>query len=164
MKHWKQFREPWEKDGRFLLRASSCWDTSSLTVLWWKSSSLQVLSFLAFPHLLWKHMLVHLVNIVKEKYFLKRRVTSSEISTDHANFFKTFFYLYIAILHTYLKKQNDIVLGWPKGSCFPSCKNLNELFGQATHLLFYCYFWYYYDNISMQLSFITLSELLYNIT
>ena len=35
MKHWKEFREPWEEDGRrFLLRASNCWDTSSLTVLW----------------------------------------------------------------------------------------------------------------------------------
>ena len=59
MKNWKQSREPWEKDGRFPLTASNCWNESSphwarcqMTVLWWKSPSLQVLSFLIFPPLL----------------------------------------------------------------------------------------------------------------
>lgn len=29
MKNWKQSRAPWEKDGRFPLTASNCWNESS---------------------------------------------------------------------------------------------------------------------------------------
>ena len=103
---------------RFPLRASNCWDTSSFTVLWWKSSSLQVLSFLIFPHLLWKSTYACTFSKYSSGKIFFKNVESHhpEISTNHVNFFNFFLSVHMHPLHRYFKKQNDIVLGWPKGS------------------------------------------------
>ena len=109
---------PGEGWRRFPLRASNCWDTSSLTVLRWKSSSLQVLSFLIFPHLLWKSTYACTFSKYSLGKIFFKTIESHhpEISTNHVNFFYFFLSVHMHPLHRYLKKLNDTVLGWPKGS------------------------------------------------
>ena len=150
MKHWKQFREPWEKDGRrFPLRASNCWDTGSLTVLWWKSSSLQVLSFLIFPHLLWKSTYACTFSKYSLGKIFFKNIESHhpEISTNHMHFFFFNFFLSVRMhpLHTCLKNRMILYgVGQKVRLCFSitSYRKSKWTFWPTQHICFYHYFWY----------------------